>query len=291
MGYRIGGCRLIPERPVLVPVERTRVRLLGDHVTTPVARPGKAEPMQRLPRLRQGDQLREHRILVLHGENAPLPSRALLLLVGIGVEHAVGDHPQPRQQIPRQQPRHHAEPSVNQLAPLRRQRYLYVNPALGRSSHRSLSRGRATRNGDPEPLKCAPIVTQPSGRCKPGLSQSLRGRCAVGPHSVRCHAGSWPSARDRWSLPREPALRLRDRLHGAETSGCLWCGRLRSEVLQRSNELSAARGRQSAHSGTVTRWTPTNSSSCVSVVPSTSRHSSIDSRMRSMSSSSDAACV
>ena len=137
MGCRVGGCRLIPERPVLVPVERTRVRLLGDHVTAPVARPDKAEPMQRLPGLRQGDQLREHRILVLHGEDAPLPSRALLLLVGVGVEHAVGDRPQPSQQVRGQQPRHHAEPLVKQLAPLRRQPYLCVNPALGRSPHRS----------------------------------------------------------------------------------------------------------------------------------------------------------
>ncbi len=41
---------------------------------------------------------------------------------------------------------------------------------------------------------------------------------------------------------------------------------------------AAAWRRQPAHSGTVTRWTPTNSSCADSACPSTSRQSSIDSR-------------
>ena len=65
---------------------------------------------------------------------------------------------------------------------------------------------------------------------------------------------------------------LRDRLRGAETSG-------RSEP---SPEQQRARGRLAPATGAVTRWTPTNSSCADSACPSTSRQSSIDSRIRSM---------
>ena len=56
------------------------------------------------------------------------------------------------------------------------------------------------------------------------------------------------------------------------------------------NEFWAADARGPAHAAIVTRWIPTNSNSC-SGAPSTSRQSSIASRMRPITSSSDRACV
>ena len=48
--------------------------------------------------------------------------------------------------------------------------------------------------------------------------------------------------------------------------------------------------RSAAHAAMVTRWMPTNSN-CCSGAPSTSRHSAMASRMRSVTSSSDRAWV
>ena len=59
---------------------------------------------------------------------------------------------------------------------------------------------------------------------------------------------------------------------------------------ERSDEFGARDTRRPAHAAIVTRWIPTNSNSC-SGTPSTSRHSPIASRMRSVTSSSERACV
>ena len=59
---------------------------------------------------------------------------------------------------------------------------------------------------------------------------------------------------------------------------------------ERGNEFRAGDAGRPAHAAMVTRWMPTNSKSC-SGVPSTSRHSSMASRMRSVTSSRDRACV
>ena len=127
------------------------------------------------------------------------------------------------------------------------------------------------------------MMTQPSRRCKPALS-----RLRVSEDVAELVCAQFCVAQD---LGHQPAA-----YHGCATVrvaqkrvAALGANDLKGEVLQRSNELSAARGRQSAHSGTVTRWTPTNSRSGSSAVPSTSRQSSIDSRIRSMKSSSDVA--
>ncbi len=57
-----------------------------------------------------------------------------------------------------------------------------------------------------------------------------------------------------------------------------------------ANETMPGYSRTPAHAATVTRWMPTNSNSC-SGVPSTSRHSSIASRIRSVIPSRERACV
>src|ERR1035441_10463752 len=59
---------------------------------------------------------------------------------------------------------------------------------------------------------------------------------------------------------------------------------------ERDNEVRVGDSRRPAHAAMVTRWMPTNSKSC-SGAPSTSRHSSMASRMRSVTSSRDRACV
>ena len=56
------------------------------------------------------------------------------------------------------------------------------------------------------------------------------------------------------------------------------------------NEVGAGDAGSPAHAAMVTRWMPTNSNSC-SGAPSTSRQSSIASRMRCMTSSRDRPCV
>ena len=61
-------------------------------------------------------------------------------------------------------------------------------------------------------------------------------------------------------------------------------------VIKGGNEVGASDARNPAHAAIVTRWTPTNSRSC-SGAPSTSRHSPMTSRMRSVTSSRDRACV
>jgi hypothetical protein len=57
-----------------------------------------------------------------------------------------------------------------------------------------------------------------------------------------------------------------------------------------ANETMPGDSRTPAHAATVTRWMPTNSNSC-SGVPSASRHSSMASRIRSVTSSRERACV
>lgn len=57
-----------------------------------------------------------------------------------------------------------------------------------------------------------------------------------------------------------------------------------------SNEFGAGYTGSPAHAAMVTRWIPMNSSSC-SGAPSNSRHNAIASRIRSVTSSSERACV
>jgi hypothetical protein len=61
-------------------------------------------------------------------------------------------------------------------------------------------------------------------------------------------------------------------------------------LLERADEIGSGDPRNPAHAAMVTRWMPMNSDSC-SGAPSTSRHSSIASRIRSVTSSSERACV
>ena len=67
--------------------------------------------------------------------------------------------------------------------------------------------------------------------------------------------------------------------HDAETSPC-----------KRRDEVRAGDARNPAHAAMVTRCIPTTSNSCAGTL-STSRQSSIASRMRCVTSSSDRACV
>jgi len=64
----------------------------------------------------------------------------------------------------------------------------------------------------------------------------------------------------------------------------------KASLLEGGNEVSAGDAWRPAHAAMVTRWMPTNSKSC-SGEPSTSRHSSMASRMRWVTSSRDRACV
>jgi hypothetical protein len=59
---------------------------------------------------------------------------------------------------------------------------------------------------------------------------------------------------------------------------------------RRGNEVGAGDAGIPAHAAMVTRWMPTNSNTCPGT-PSTSRHSSMASRTRSMTSSRDCDCV
>ena len=59
---------------------------------------------------------------------------------------------------------------------------------------------------------------------------------------------------------------------------------------KRVNEIGPGDSRTPAHAAMVTRWMPTNSNSCAGATD-TSIHSSIASRIRSVSSSRDRACV
>ncbi len=64
----------------------------------------------------------------------------------------------------------------------------------------------------------------------------------------------------------------------------------KASLFEGGNEVSACDAGSPAHAAMVTRWMPMNSKSCVGA-PSTSRHSSIASRMRCVTSSRDRACV
>jgi hypothetical protein len=63
-----------------------------------------------------------------------------------------------------------------------------------------------------------------------------------------------------------------------------------THAFEGDNEVGTGNAGIPAHAAMVTRWMPTNSKSCPGT-PSTSRHSSMASRTRSMTSSSDRACV
>jgi hypothetical protein len=72
--------------------------------------------------------------------------------------------------------------------------------------------------------------------------------------------------------------------------GCLSHGRRKPTFASAAMRSGAGDALAPSHGATVTRLIPTNSRSCSSV-PSISRHSSMALRMRSVTSSSDRACV
>ncbi len=65
---------------------------------------------------------------------------------------------------------------------------------------------------------------------------------------------------------------------------------VKSNLREHRNEVGASDAQSPAHAAMVTRWMPMNSNSW-SGRPSTSRHSSMASRMRSLTSSRERACV
>lgn len=75
-----------------------------------------------------------------------------------------------------------------------------------------------------------------------------------------------------------------------EVMAALYAKNAKTDSLEGGNKVATGDAGIPAHAAMVTRWIPTNSNSCPGT-PSTSRHSSMASRMRSMTSSRDCACV
>src|SRR5579885_1416126 len=102
--------------------------------------------------------------------------------------------------------------------------------------------------------------------------------------------GSCEGGRDRWLRRNALAQRCSARQVAEEVMAAFDAQKAEPGLGECSNEYGAGDTGRPAHAAIVTRWMPTNSNSC-SGTPSTSRDSAMASRIRSVTTSSERACV